>query len=51
MEKLVSELVEWYVSGEATKMNWRWDVDFMSYMDVERLIKSGGYIDIKCLWY
>lgn len=32
-------------------MNWRCDVYFMSYMDVERLIKSEGYVDIKCLWY
>jgi hypothetical protein len=32
-------------------MNWKWDVDTMSYMQVERMIKNEGYNNIKCLWY
>ncbi|CAL5187720.1 unnamed protein product [Lathyrus oleraceus] len=50
-ERLVSEVVRWYVGGEVTEMICQWDEDFMSYMDVERLIKSEGYVDIRCLWY
>ncbi|KAI5441162.1 hypothetical protein KIW84_010574 [Lathyrus oleraceus] len=49
--KLVSELVKWYVGEEVTEMNWGLDVDFISYMDVKRFIKSEGYVDIECLWY
>lgn len=25
-------------------------MDFMSYMDLDRLIKRQGYVDIKCMW-
>lgn len=32
-------------------MNWKWDVNFMSYMQVMELFKRGGYKDIKCMWY
>ncbi|XP_058722170.1 uncharacterized protein LOC131593622 [Vicia villosa] len=32
-------------------MDWDWDVDLMSYMDLESVIKSQGYGNIKCLWY
>ncbi|CAL5204561.1 unnamed protein product [Lathyrus oleraceus] len=49
--KLVETPVKWYVNGEVTEMNWSWDVDYMSYMDVEDMIKSEGYVNIKCLWY
>ncbi|KAI5430121.1 hypothetical protein KIW84_034626 [Lathyrus oleraceus] len=49
--KLVSEPIKWYVGGEVTEMNLQWDMDFISYMDVERLIKSEGYVHIKYLWY
>ena len=37
--------------GNVSEMNWKWDVDFMSYMDLESLIQSEGYKNIKCLWY
>lgn len=49
--KLVETLVKWYVNGEVTEMNWSWDVDYMSYMELEDMIKSEGYVNIKCLWY
>ncbi|KAI5407203.1 hypothetical protein KIW84_053451 [Lathyrus oleraceus] len=49
--KLVETPVKWYVNGEVTKINWSWDVDYMSYMDLEDMIKSEGYVNIKCLWY
>ncbi|KAI5447205.1 hypothetical protein KIW84_014888 [Lathyrus oleraceus] len=32
-------------------MNWSWDADYMSYMELEDMIKSEGYVNIKCLWY
>ncbi|XP_058733206.1 uncharacterized protein LOC131604807 [Vicia villosa] len=34
-----------------SEMDWNWDVDLMSYMDLESVIKSPGYGNIKCLWY
>ena len=49
--KLVETPVKWYVNGEVTEMNWSWDVDYMSYMELEDMIKSEGYVNIKCLWY
>ncbi|KAI5433592.1 hypothetical protein KIW84_020759 [Lathyrus oleraceus] len=50
-EKLVETPVKWYVNGEVTEMNWSWDVDYMPYMELEDMIKSEGYVNIKCLWY
>lgn len=32
-------------------MNWSWDVDYMAYMELEDMIKSESYVNIKCLWY
>lgn len=32
-------------------MNWQWDVDYMSYMELEGMIRNEGYTNIKCLWY
>lgn len=49
--KLVETLVKWYVNGEVTEIKWSWDVDYMCYMDVEDMIKSEGYVNIKFLWY
>lgn len=49
--RLTIEHVKWYVNGEVTEMGRKWDVDFMSYMDMEGLIKSHGHIDMKNLWY
>ena len=40
-----------YVGGTTSEMNWDWDVDLMSYMDIEGLIKGEGYCNIRCLWY
>ncbi|CAL5200759.1 unnamed protein product [Lathyrus oleraceus] len=50
-KKLVETPVKWYVNREVTEMNWSWDVDYMSYMELEDMIKSEGYVNIKCLWY
>ncbi|CAL5194027.1 unnamed protein product [Lathyrus oleraceus] len=49
--KLVETPVKWYVNGEVTEMNWSWDVDYIFYMELEDMIKSDGYVNIKCLWY
>ncbi|XP_058759822.1 uncharacterized protein LOC131633127 [Vicia villosa] len=49
--RFVTEPVKLYVGGVVTEMDWRWDVDFMSYMDLEALIKSHDYVDINSLWY
>ncbi|KAI5404841.1 hypothetical protein KIW84_051852 [Lathyrus oleraceus] len=51
MGKLVETPVKWYVNWEVTEMNWRWHVDYMSYMELKDMIKSEGYINIKCLCY
>ncbi|XP_058741783.1 protein bfr2-like [Vicia villosa] len=40
-----------YVGGIASEMNWDWDVDLMSYMEIEKMIKNEGYCNIRCLWY
>lgn len=48
---LVETPIKWYVNGEVTEMNWSWDVDYMSYMELDDMIKSGDYVNIKCLWY
>ncbi|KAI5395389.1 hypothetical protein KIW84_061825 [Lathyrus oleraceus] len=39
------------VNEEVTEMNWSWDVDYMSYMELKDMIKSESYVNIKCLWY
>ncbi|CAL5199734.1 unnamed protein product [Lathyrus oleraceus] len=51
MGKLVKTIFKWYVNGEVTEMNWCWDVDYISYMKLEDVIKREGYINIKCLWH
>lgn len=40
-----------YVNGQMGQMNWYWDVDLMFHMQITKLIKSLGYMNIKCLWY
>ncbi|CAI8610422.1 unnamed protein product [Vicia faba] len=40
-----------YVGEVVTEMDWDCDVDFLSYMQIEDLIKAEGYCNIKCLWY
>ncbi|KAI5397952.1 hypothetical protein KIW84_063676 [Lathyrus oleraceus] len=49
--KLVETPVKWYVNGIFSEMNWKWDVDYMSYMQLEEMIGNEGYTNIKCLWY
>ncbi|XP_058784836.1 uncharacterized protein LOC131659698 [Vicia villosa] len=49
--QLVEEPVKWYVNGQVTEMKWGWDVDYISYMQIQGMIKSEGYANIKCLWY
>ncbi|KAI5440635.1 hypothetical protein KIW84_010204 [Lathyrus oleraceus] len=51
MGKLVETHAKWYVNGEVTEMNYSWDVDYMSYMDLKAMMKSESYVNIKCLWY
>ncbi|KAI5428147.1 hypothetical protein KIW84_033232 [Lathyrus oleraceus] len=50
-DRLVVEPVKWYVDGYVSEMNWKWDVELMSYMDLKSLIKSEGYKGIRCMWY
>ncbi|XP_058725528.1 uncharacterized protein LOC131596807 [Vicia villosa] len=49
--RLVQHPVKLYVGGVASEMNWDWDVDLMSYMEIEKMIKNEGYCNIRCLWY
>ncbi|XP_058759381.1 uncharacterized protein LOC131632657 [Vicia villosa] len=49
--RLVQHPVKLYVGGIASEMNWDWDVDLMSYMEIENMIKNEGYCNIRCLWY
>lgn len=51
MGKLVETPVKWYINGIVSEMNWNWDVDYMSYMQLEGMIRNEGYTNIKCLWY
>ncbi|CAI8607876.1 unnamed protein product [Vicia faba] len=32
-------------------MDWNWDVDLISNMQIEKIIKSEGYDNIRCIWY
>lgn len=43
MEKLVEKPIKWYVKVEVSELNWKWNVDYMSYMELESLIKREGY--------
>ncbi|XP_058755919.1 uncharacterized protein LOC131629134 [Vicia villosa] len=49
--RLVQHPVKLYVGGIASEMNWDWDVDLMSYMEIEKMIKNEGYCNIRCLWF
>ncbi|KAI5420325.1 hypothetical protein KIW84_044202 [Lathyrus oleraceus] len=49
--KLVETHVKWYVNEKVTEMNWSWDADYMSYMELKNMVKCEGYVNIKCLWY
>lgn len=49
--QLVHHPVKWYVGETVSEMDWDWDVDLMSYMHIESMIKNEGYGNISCLWY
>ncbi|XP_058784528.1 uncharacterized protein LOC131659338 [Vicia villosa] len=49
--QLVDKPAKWYVNGQVSEMNWEWDVDYISYMQLEGLIRNEGYMNIKCMWY
>lgn len=49
--RLVEKPVKWYVDGDVYEMNWRCNVDYMSYLEVEGLIQSEGRKNINCLRY
>nr|XP_012571603.1 uncharacterized protein LOC105852195 [Cicer arietinum] len=40
-----------YVGAQMDEMNWSCDVDLISHMQITKLVKSLGYMSIKCLWY
>ncbi|XP_020230608.1 uncharacterized protein LOC109811316 isoform X2 [Cajanus cajan] len=40
-----------YVKGKVNEMEWGWDVDEMSYIDLTKLVETLGYKDFKCMWY
>ncbi|CAK8541677.1 unnamed protein product [Lathyrus sativus] len=40
-----------YVVGLILEMNWKWNVDYLSYFELLELIKKDGYRDIMCIWY
>ncbi|XP_058734718.1 uncharacterized protein LOC131650444 [Vicia villosa] len=46
--QLVESPCKWYVNGLVSELDWEWDTDYMSYMDLEASIKDEGYINIKC---
>lgn len=37
------------IDGKVEEMNWEWDMDFMSYMDIGEVIKKLGCKRIKCM--
>ena len=48
---LVHTFVKWYLDGDVTELSWAWDVDYMSYIKLEKLIHLVGYTSMKCIWY
>ncbi|CAI8609224.1 unnamed protein product [Vicia faba] len=48
---LVHSPVKWYVGGIVTKISWKIDVGYISYIDLEALIQSEGYFNMKSIWY
>ncbi|XP_058784134.1 uncharacterized protein LOC131658902 [Vicia villosa] len=49
--RFVDNPVKLYVGELITEMDWDWDVEYLSYMQIEELINAHGYFNIKCLWY
>ncbi|XP_058722129.1 spore wall protein 2-like [Vicia villosa] len=50
-EKFYFNLVKWCLDGDVTKLNWEWDVDYISYIELEKLIHEVGHTSLKCIWY
>ena len=48
---MVYHPVKWYVYGIVSEINWDYDVDLMFYMQIEWMIKSEKYDNIRWLWY
>ncbi|CAK8530931.1 unnamed protein product [Lathyrus sativus] len=49
--QLVEQPIKWCVTGVMTELKHSWDVDYMSYMNIQDIIKNEGYVNIKCIWY
>nr|XP_027186490.1 uncharacterized protein LOC113784480 [Cicer arietinum] len=47
----VNHPVKMYVCAQVDEMNWSWDVDLMSHMQITKMVKSLGYMSFKSLWY
>ncbi|KAI5393729.1 hypothetical protein KIW84_060734 [Lathyrus oleraceus] len=45
--KLVKTFVKWYTNEVVSEMIWNWNVDYMSYMQLEGIIRNEGYANIK----
>ncbi|XP_058775583.1 uncharacterized protein LOC131649849 [Vicia villosa] len=48
---LVHSPVKWYLDGDVTELNWAWDVYYISYIELKKLIHELGYTGLKCIWY
>lgn len=46
---LVTSPVKWYVDGEVSDMDWKWDVNLTSYMQLHKMITNEDYKNIECL--
>ncbi|XP_058752673.1 uncharacterized protein LOC131625861 [Vicia villosa] len=44
---LITHPITLYVGETLTEMDWDWDVDYLSYMEVEKMIKDVGYTNVK----
>ncbi|KAK2416396.1 hypothetical protein QL285_038793 [Trifolium repens] len=49
--QLVTKPVHWYINGVIDERDLNWNVDMLSYMEIDGLVKSLGYSSFKCLWY
>ncbi|WJX76245.1 hypothetical protein P8452_59685 [Trifolium repens] len=49
--QLVTKSVHCYINGVVDERDWNWNVDMLSYMEIDGLVKSLGYASVKCLWY
>ncbi|XP_058755282.1 uncharacterized protein LOC131628458 [Vicia villosa] len=49
-EKFCFSPVKWYLDRDVTELNWAWD-DYISYIELEKLIHEVGYTSLKGIWY